>query len=197
MKWPGSASRVGLLLKAAIGVAVMAAISFIAMSCCSVWGNKWYYATYKHEIQFVGTNGQDGQVEYFSVRGGGHNAQAIPAECELAFHWKGQKYLVRELGLDDLARMGIGAESTTGDPHGIMTAFLAGKDDRHRDFGVEFHFRNGRIYHFYAWHSPRSTVGCPFMISIAHQQPVPFPLSDDQLQKSFGVPESVVAVRGT
>jgi hypothetical protein len=197
MKWASSASRVVLLLKAAMGVALVAAISLIAMSCCSVWGNKWYYAAYKHEIQFVGTKGQDGQVEYFSVRVGGHNAQAIPAECELEFHWKGKKYLIREVELNDLAKMGVGAESTTGDTRGVVTAFLAGKDDSHRDFGVEFHFRNGRIYHFYAWHSSSSTVACPFMISIAHQQPVPFPLRDEQLQKSFGAPESVVAVRGT
>lgn len=198
MKWASRASHVGLLLKVAVGFAVLVAISLIAIYCYFyfVWEHEWYHAYYKHEIEFVGKKGKDGRVEYFSVRVESPNAQAICAECELEFHWKGQKYLVRELGLNDLAEMGISAESNTWSPDGVIMGFLGGKDDRHQDYGVEFYFRNGRIYHFYARYSAHNNVACPFMISQSQRQPVSFPIGEEQLQKSFGVPDSVVAVPG-
>lgn len=196
MKRARSASRVGILLMVAVGVAVLAAISFVAMYCFSIWEHEWYFASYKHEMKFVGTKGKDGRIEYFSVRIGGNNAQAISAECELEFHWKGQKYLVRELGLDDLAEMGVSAKSNTYTPSDVMTGFLGGKDDRNQDYGVEFYFRSGRIYHFYARYSAHNNVACPFMLSLSQRPPVSFPIGEEQLQKSFGVPDSVVAVPG-
>lgn len=197
MKPAISASPVRTLVKATIGIAVTAAIIFIAMSLPSGMGHEWYHATYEHKTEFVGTKGKDGRIEYFSVRVGGDNAQAISTECELEFHWQGQKYRVSELELNDLTKMGISAKSNTRLPDGVMTACIGGKDDSHQDYGVEFYFRNGQIYHFYARHSAHNKVACPFMISIPQQQPVSFPLVDEQLRSTFGVPVSVVAVPGT
>ena len=157
----GSDSRVSLILTTSLGAAVMAALLLVVTSCCLVSENKWYYATYKPEIQFVGATGENGHVEYFSVRVGSHNAQAVPVAGDFEFHWKGHKYLIRELRLDDLAGMGIGPESIISGPDGVTRAFIGGLDASNQDFGVELYFKNGSIYQFYARHSAQNGVVCP------------------------------------
>jgi hypothetical protein len=190
-----SVLRASLLARAVFGIVVIALLSLIIVSLSLPYTN-WYYTTYKHGIQFVGAKNKNGQIEYFSVRVGGLDAQAIPAECDLVFHLKGEKYLIREIELNDVAEMDVDLTTITNDADGITRASIAGNDTRHQDFVVEFHFANGRIYHFYAWHSSISKTVCPFMFSNAQQNPISLPIGEQDMQKCLGIPESVVVVPG-
>lgn len=177
---------------AAIGII---AVAFIA--CLPGLGNTWYCATYAQSgMRFVGARSKETrQIEYFSVRVGGHDAVAFPIECPLMFHWRGREYLVRELVVNDLGKMGIQSDPAEGD--GIVRAFIGGDDSNRQDYGVEFYFRNGRLFHFYARQSAQNGVACPFRISDSGRGPVAFPVAENQLEKSFGAPDSVAAVPGT
>lgn len=191
----GPTSRLCLIPKIVVSIVLMAIMCCVAITIFLLSESQWYYATYKHDVVFMGEKKGGGQIVYFAVRIGGHDGQAIPDKCGLELHWRGQRYLVREIGLNDLDLMGIKQRAVT--PEGNVMAFVGGNDEGNQDFCIEMYFVNGKIYHFYARHNPCSTVACPFLISINHQHPVSFPLKHQQLQENFGVPESVIAVVGT
>ena len=186
--------HVGRVLKPAMIPLFMLALALVSLSCLYVFGTEWHTALYKQGVEFKGHKDRHGRIGWFSVRVGGDDVQAISAECKLEFYWKGRRYLVREIGLDDLAEMGITpTQNDYDDDSGVTEAFVGGNSGKKQDFVVEFYFRNGRLHHFYAW----STGVCPFMISIEGHQPAPLPFDDGQLRKSCGVPDHVVSFPGT
>lgn len=180
------------LLSAMISL-FMVALALVSVSCLCIFGTEWHSALYTQGVKFTGNKDRHGNIQWFSVRVGGDDVQVISAECKLEFCWKGRRYPVREIGLDDLAGMGIAPTHDDYGDSGVTKAFVGGNTGKHPDFGVEFYFRNGRLQDFYAW----STGVCPFMISIEGHQPAPLPFDDGQLRKSCGEPDHVVSFPGT
>ena len=185
--------RAAWLVAASLAVVVMyAGFRAVEYYASGSW-HYWYHATCDSGVKFVGAKGKKGDIEYFSVRvGDDRNAEESPAECDLQFHWNGRVYLVRDIGLAELAEMGASTEETE---TGITEAFM-NKANEFPDSSVEFSLKDGRLYHFYAFHSAHNGRVCPFMLSAPGRQPVRFPITEDQLRESFCEPESVVGVPG-
>jgi hypothetical protein len=182
----------GWLLWVPLAAMLLTACEHIAENHATGEWNQWYYANYEQNMEFVGAWVKKGRIEYSSVQCGDRDAEAIPADCDLQFHWNGRVYLVREIGLAELAEMGASTEDLG---NGITEAFM-NKQDRFPHSGMEFYLKNGRLCGFYAHHYSHKRAVCPFMLSVPGRQPVLFPIAEDQLRESFGEPESVVGVPG-
>jgi hypothetical protein len=147
-------------------------------------------------MEFVGHKSVKHQnVKYFSVRAGGHHAVSISETCPLVFHWNNKAYKVNALTISQLAESGVQVDSAGNNGLDDVTAFIDDGED-HQKYGVEFYFKNGRIYHFYAWYNVDSLEACPFQISSFGHDAVAFPVDSKDMKRIFGEPDSVAEVLG-
>ena len=164
---------------------------------CHLIEVQWVYADYPNGIEFIGMRKTEkAPTVFFSVRVKGDNGLPIPATCPLIFHWQGRDFPVSTITTDSVTAAGIDLQTQYGNDPDTRIAFIGGADTQNRDYGVEFHFRKNRIVEFYARYEWKYSVPCPFELSTSQNNRIRFPMSEDQLRKTFGKPESIIGVWG-
>ena len=161
---------------------------------CNQLGSQYVNAKYDGGMQFIGKRSDEkSPTTYFSVRVKNENDEPITSDCPLVLHWKGNIVPVHSITPEILDAIGVAVASPDYKGPEWKFGFIGG-GDQNRDYAIEFHLRNDRLVEFYARHN--SSSPCPFQLSSRDQPPVPFPLSESQLETAFGKPKSVTWFTG-
>lgn len=156
---------------------------------------KWKFAIYDDLLEFTGSVKEDGSIAFFNVRLGNHESNKIDKSSKFIFYWNEKKYILCDLKESDLVEMGAVTKLNEIGNQIITSSFLSDLNESNPNYGVEFYFRDGDIYYFYAWKNPENSLSCPFKISMNNNTPISFPFKIDELEKAFGKPRSIVSVK--
>lgn len=146
-------------------------------------------AKYDGGVEFLGTrNDEHSPTTFFSVRVKNANEQPMTPKCAVVLHWQEQAIPIHKMASADLQTLGIVVEQPDYKGPEWKHGFIGG-GDQNRDWGMEVKMRDDRLVEFYARHN--SSAPCPFQLSNGERPPVAFPLSENELKRTFGQPKAI------
>lgn len=146
-------------------------------------------ARYNGGVEFLGNrDNEQSPTKYFSVRVKNGNGQPITSDCTVVLHWQEQAISIHRMTSSDLQSLGIVVKQPDYKGPEWKHGFVGG-GDQNRDWGMEFNMRDDRLVEFYAQHN--SSAPCPFQLSNGERPPMAFPLSENELERTFGHPKAI------
>lgn len=146
-------------------------------------------AKYDGGMEFLGTrDNEQSPTKYFSVRVKNANGQPMTPERAVVLHWQEQAIPIFKMTSTDLQTLGIVVKQPDYKGPEWKHGFVGG-EDQNRDWGMEFNLRDDRLVEFYARHN--SSAPCPFQLTNGERPPVAFPLSENELERTFGQPKAI------